>query len=376
VFYAQGANQRAHRNPTDCPIAATASPQKKSDQAPVSESPRKAPSHYDSHLFQCHPHPVFSTIAIFSLLAAQSSLIAQQHHHHDAETGDPNATIEKFGAVSMPISCAADVQIPFERGIALMHSFWYEEAVKQFKAVAIADPQCAMAQWGLAMTEWRPFWDGMPDSRRKAGIAEIDKAAALNASTDRERRYIAALSGYMHADPAHNAAALHAYDDAMASLHPAYPDDVEATAFYGLALAASIGTQDPVGDARKTLAILEPGFAAYPDHPGFAHYIIHTCDSPQLAQRYAAIAPSSAHALHMPGHIFARLGMWQQDIDSNEASVRASEDAIKNHQSGATHELHAYEFLLWGDEFIESPWEIEHIGDSFIPSCRHFAKAS
>jgi hypothetical protein len=297
---------------------------------------------------------VFSTITIFSPLASQPSLIAQQHHHHDAETGDPNAAIEKFGAVSMPISCAADQQLPFERGIALMHSFWYEEAVKQFQAVATADPQCAMAQWGLAMTEWRPFWDGMPDSRRQVGIAEIDKATALNPKTDREHRYIAALNGYLHADPAHNDAALHTYDDTMAALHAAYPDDVEATAFYGLALAASIGTQDPVGDARKALAVLEPGFAAHPDHPGFAHYIIHTCDSPQLAlealpaaQRYAAIAPSSAHALHMPGHIFARLGMWQQDIDSNEASVRASEDAIENHQSGGTHELHAYEFLLY-----------------------------
>ncbi|WP_254061420.1 hypothetical protein [Granulicella sp. L60] len=254
----------------------------------------------------------------------------------------------------MPISCAATVEAPFERGIALMHSFWYEEAQKQFQAVAAADPQCAMAQWGLAMTEWRPFWDGMPDERRKAGIVEINKATALNAKTDRERRYIAALSGYLHADAAQNEKALHVYDDAMNALHTAYPDDVEATAFYGLALAASIGTQDPVGDARKALAVLEPGFAAHPDHPGFAHYIIHTCDSPQLAreglpaaEKYAAIAPSSAHALHMPGHIFARLGMWQEDIDSDEASVLASEQAAKNHQSGVTHELHAYEFLLY-----------------------------
>jgi len=287
-----------------------------------------------------------------------TSLLAQQHHHHGAEGGDANAAIEKFGQVHMPISCAASVQAPFERGIALMHSFWYEEAVKQFQAIATSDPQCAMAQWGLAMAEWRPFWDGLPDDRRKAGVAEIDKATALNAKTDRERRYIAALSGYLHADhgdPAQNDKALHAYDDAMSALHTAYPDDVEATAFYGLALSASIDpTKDPVADARKALAVLEPGFRAHPDHPGFAHYIIHTCDSPQLArealpaaEKYASIAPSSAHALHMPGHIFARLGMWQKDIDSDEASVHASESAEQHHLGGITHQIHAYEFLIY-----------------------------
>jgi hypothetical protein len=211
-----------------------------------------------------------------------------------------------------------------------------------------------MAQWGIAMTEWRPLWDGMPDARRNAGIVEIDKATALHPKTDRERRYIAALSGYLHADPSQSSKALNDYNDAMGALYKAYPDDVEAQAFYGLglAIAASAGSQDPVGDARKALAVLEPGFEAHPDHPAFAHYIIHTCDNPQLArealpaaEKYASIPTSSAHALHMPGHIFARLGMWQQDIDSNEASVRASELAEKNHQAGVAHELHAYDFL-------------------------------
>jgi tetratricopeptide (TPR) repeat protein len=291
---------------------------------------------------------------ILTLLASSTAVTAQQHHHHGAEGGDANAVLEKLGAVHMPISCAASVQASFERGIALLHSFWYEEALKQFQSVAAADPQCAMAQWAIAMTEWRPFWDGMPDDRRKTGIAEIDKAMALHPRTDREQRYIAALSSYLHADLSPNEKAVHAYADAMGALHTAYPDEVEAQAFYGLALAASIGQEDPVGDARKALAVLEPGFEAHPDHPGFAHYIIHTCDSPQMArkglpaaEKYAAIAPSSAHALHMPGHIFARLGMWQEDIDSDEASVRASEYAEKHHLGGVTHELHAYEFLIY-----------------------------
>ncbi|WP_254063751.1 hypothetical protein [Granulicella sp. S190] len=313
---------------------------------------RRIPSNIPVSLVSL-PMKFFTKLSLLSLMASSTALMGQ-HQHHGAEGGDANAAIEKFGSIHMPISCAASTQAPFERGIALMHSFWYEEARKQFQAVATTDPQCAMAQWGLAMTEWRPFWDGMPEERRKAGIVEIDKATALNVKTDRERRYIAALSGYLHADPSENERALHAYDDAMGALHTAYPDDVEAAAFYGLGLAASVGRQDPAGDSRKALAILEPEFEAHPDHPGFAHYIIHTCDSPQFAleglpaaEKYAAIAPSSAHALHMPGHIFARLGMWQEDIDSNVASVRASELAEKNHQDGIGHQMHAQEFLLY-----------------------------
>lgn len=280
---------------------------------------------------------------------------AQQHHHHGSESVSPEALL-KLGAVHFPISCSASVQAPFERGVAMLHSFWYEEARKQFISVSHSDPSCAMAQWGLAMTEWRPFWDGMPEERRKAGIAEIDAAAALHPKTDRERRYIAALSGYLNADPAQNLAAVSRYADAMGDLHAAYPSDVEAQAFYGLGLSAAavLDPKDPIAGDRKALAVLMPGFEAHPDHPGFAHYIIHTCDNPQLArealpaaEKYAAIAPASAHALHMPGHIFARLGMWQEDIAANLASVNASELAAKEHLDGVAHEMHAYEFLLY-----------------------------
>ena len=319
---------------------------------PLSAPPVPGPR--SSAVFRNNRQSILSTLALLISLVAGPSLLAQQHHH-GAEGGDANAAIEKFGAVKMPISCATSVQAPFERGIALLHSFWYEEAVKQFQAVAVADPHCAMAQWALAMSEWRPFWDGMPDDRRKAGVVEIDKATSLKPKTDREQKYIAALSGYLHSSPADGKAALQAYDDKMAALQAAYPEDVEATAFYGLALAVSVvDTQDIVADGRRALAVLEPGFQAHPDHPGFAHYIIHTCDNPQLArealpaaERYAAIAPSSAHALHMPGHIFARLGMWPEDVESNVASVHASEYAEKNHLGGVTHEIHAYEFLLY-----------------------------
>ncbi len=298
------------------------------------------------------------------------------------EMGDASS-IGSLGTVHMPISCAASVQAPFERGVALLHSFWYEEAQKQFAAVAAADPTCAIAQWGLAMTEWRPFWDGMPETRRLAGVAEIDKATALHAPTDREQRYISALSGYLHgADPEHQPAALAQYDAAMLALHTAYPDDAEATAFYGLALAASIGPNDPVGDARKALAVLLPAFEAHPDHPGYAHYIIHTCDSPQLArlalpaaEHYAAIAPASAHALHMPGHIFARLGMWSQDITSNIASAKASEFAYTHDLGGIGHEMHADEFLLYAYLQVANDAKAMQTMNGLPPLLQHLAKS-
>jgi tetratricopeptide (TPR) repeat protein len=319
----------------------------------------------------------FHALFIFTVLTSSTVLTAQQHHHHGAEGGDASAVLEKLGKVHMPISCSASVQAPFERGIALLHSFWYEEALKQFQSLAAADPQCAMAHWAIAMTEWRPFWDGMPDERRKAGIAEIDEAITLHPKADREQRYIAALNGYLHAEPSQSDKAVHAYADAMGALHTAYQDDVEAQAFYGLALA-SIGQEDPVGYASKALAVLEPGFEAHPDHPGFAHYIIHTCDSPQLAreglpaaEKYAAIAPSSPHALHMPGHIFARLGMWQEDIDSNVASVRASEYAERHHLGGVTHEIHAYEFLIYAYLQQADDANAERVLDKTEPMAAH-----
>ncbi len=296
------------------------------------------------------------SILMLLLIVVQYSAKAQSQMHHHGSEGVPPAALEKLGKVRMPISCAASTSSDFERGVAMLHSFWYEEARKEFLSVAAADPSCAMAQWGLAMTEWRPFWDGMPEERRLAGIAEIDKASRLLPATDRERRYVSSLSDYLHGNPEQNEAALAGYVKAMGTLYKAYPDDVEAQAFYGLALAtaASVNTTNPIAADRAALAVLEPGFEAHPDHPGFAHYIIHTCDNPELAhealpaaEHYAMIAPASPHALHMPGHIFARLGMWPEDISANVASVEASKLAEKDHFDGVTHEMHAYEFLLY-----------------------------
>jgi tetratricopeptide (TPR) repeat protein len=225
---------------------------------------------------------------------------AQQHHHHGAEGGDANAVLEKLGAVHMPISCAASVQAPFERGIALLHSFWYEEALKQFQSVAAADPQCAMAQWVIAMTEWRPFWDGMPAERRKTGIAEIDKAVALHPRTDREQRYIAALRSYLHADLSQNEKAVHAYADAMGALHTAYPDDVEAQAFYGLALAARYWAQASLYNAGRAPEAAENTAEAL----AFYQQLLKVTNDGAHTQRPAIIyARSFIHhsEVHVPG---------------------------------------------------------------------------
>jgi hypothetical protein len=193
-----------------------------------------------------------SLLSLFMVCFASVSLA--QHQHHGGE-GVPADALFKLGTVHFPISCSTSAQAPFERGVAMLHSFWYEEAHKEFESVTQTDPLCAMGWWGVAMTEWRPFWDGMPEDRRRAGMGEIDKAMKLPVKTDRERRYIAALNGYLYSDPAQNAAAVSIYAREMGALSAAYPDDVEAQAFYGLGLAAaaSLDQNDPA--SRPILTI-------------------------------------------------------------------------------------------------------------------------
>ena len=267
-------------------------------------------------------------------------------HHHDAT--------EKLGNVSFPISCAPDSQKPFERGVALMHSFGYEEAEAQFVEITQKDPACAMAHWGIAMSLFHQIWERPGDPSLKRGWSEIEKAQKLDARTDRERGYISALSefyrDYGTRDHMQRAAA---YSDAMGKLYQKYPNDLEAGAFYGLSLLAAEPPTDKSHAAReKTVAVLNPLFLRQPDHPGLAHYIIHACDSPEMApmgldaaRRYAAIASSSAHAVHMPSHIFARLGLWQEDIDANLKSVALAHPASEMYMHG--HELHAMHFLIY-----------------------------
>jgi hypothetical protein len=285
------------------------------------------------------------------LLGTAPALVGTEHQHEHA---GPSHAGEQLGIVAFPTSCAPSVQKPFERGVALLHSFWYEEAEKQFAQVAEQDPACAMAHWGLASSLYHQLWDRPIGARLERGAAEIGKARALEAPTERERGYIDALASfYADAGTKDHPARADAYTAAMADLYRRFPADSEAGAFYGLALLASTPPNDETfANATRAVQVLMPLLRAQPDHPGLAHYIIHACDNPTMAaqgleaaRRYATIAPSSPHAVHMPSHIFSRLGLWQESVQSNLASLDASRRADEQKLGGSDHALHAMQFL-------------------------------
>jgi len=279
-----------------------------------------------------------------TLLICSTALWSDEHHEHF----NPS---EKLGTVSFPTSCAPAVQKAFERGVALLHSFWYDEAQHQFAEVAAKDPNCAMAYWGQAMSLWHELWSRPTPADLTQGWEWMEKAQALKAKTQREHDYIDALSAFYRdgSKVDHNKRA-DAYSAAMQKVYERYPDDHEAAAFYALSLLASGPDEDlNLTNERKAIAVLNKLFAAEPDHPGVTHYLIHACDNPLLAdqglaaaRRYASVAPSSAHALHMPSHIFARLGLWQEDINSNLASIAASKGQMG---MANAHQLHPMDFL-------------------------------
>ena len=270
------------------------------------------------------------------------------------QLGQPAAG-EKLGTVEFSISCAPPVRAAFVRGVALLHDFWYQEAQRQFELIVKSDPDCSMAHWGVAMSVFHQIWERPDESTLALGWREMQAAQRHPAKTAREREYVTALSRFFRPDKRDFQARIEDYAAAMAKLYKDYPRDTDAGAFYALALlAASAPNDTSLTQERKALAVLNPLFARYPDHPGVVHYIIHACDTPSLAQdglvaarHYGEIAASAPHAVHMPGHIFSRLGLWQADIDSNEASVAASHAAEARSQSGAMDQFHSDDFLLY-----------------------------
>src|SRR5216683_1212432 len=262
-----------------------------------------------------------------SILTLSSSCFAQNaSHHHDAD--------EKLGTVSFPISCAPATQAQFERGVALLYSFEYENADNQFQEIEKKDPSCAMIYWGEAMSLYHQIWARPPQADLKRGGELLAKATSLRPPAARERDYIQALTVfYADTDKLDHQKRADAYTKAMSGVYQRNPNDREATVFYALSLLAS----GPDHDANHTndklaVGILTKLFDEQPEHPGIAHYIIHACDNPEMAslalpaaRKYASIAPSSAHAVHMPSHIFARLGLWQDDINSNVAAIRVAD---------------------------------------------------
>ena len=281
--------------------------------------------------------------AVFAGFVAPA--VAQHEHAHPA--GDPS----KLGKVNFPISCDPAVQPQFISAVAMLHSFWYEKASDTFARVAEKDPACGMAYWGIAMTYYHPIWEAPGPADLKAGVAAVEKARSVGAKSQRERDYIGATETfYVDSDKIDHRIRALAYEKAMEQLQARYPDDREAAVFYALALLATAPPTDKTYvNQRKAGSILEPIFVEQPEHPGVAHYIIHAYDYPPLAdralaaaRRYARIAPDSPHALHMPSHIFTRLGLWDESIDSNLASAASAE---RNNAPG--NELHAKDYQIY-----------------------------
>jgi tetratricopeptide (TPR) repeat protein len=260
---------------------------------------------------------------------------------------------EKLGRVSFPISCAPGVQDQFNRGVALLHSFAYTTAEHTFQEVADQDPKCAMAHWGMAMTYFHQLWEPSltPATTISIGQKEIQEAQSIAGGTKRERQFIHALDAvYRDAATTPYRTRASNYEHAMSDLARENPKDVEAQVFYALALLSNASPSDKTHAKQKqAVALLEPLDRAYPDHPGIPHYLIHACDNAELAPKglqparaYSKIAPSAPHALHMPSHIFTRLGLWDDSIASNLAAQKVA------HQQGDTgEELHAMDYLVY-----------------------------
>ena len=284
------------------------------------------------------------TLPLAILLAVNPLAIAQAHEHPATEI---------LGTVNFQTSCAAMVQPQFNRAVALMHSFQFGPAINGFHAVLAADPSCAIAWWGIALSNWgNPFAAALKSpAMLDAGLKAIEQGRAVQPKTERERAYIEAVS-HLYSDPVHTSQHLRqvAYEEAMASVSAANPSDTEAAIFYALALASAADPSDKTyAKQLQAGAILDRLFTQYPDHPGLAHYIIHTYDVPALAsrasvaaQRYSAIAPSTAHALHMPSHTFTRLGNWKASIATNLASAASAHQANQ-----PADELHASDYLVY-----------------------------
>jgi tetratricopeptide (TPR) repeat protein len=265
---------------------------------------------------------------------------------------------EMFGTVSFTASVPENLQKDFNIGIALLYSFEYDESEKMFAKVIDKAPECAMAYWGVAMSNFHPLWAPPTAAELKKGMQAIGIARSIKNKTQRESEYIEAVARfYENADQLDHLSRLVRFEKAMESVYKTYPDDLEASVFYALALNAAADPADKkYTNQRKAFDLLNPIFQKAPLHPGIAHYIIHNCDYPELAElalpaarKYAKIAPSSAHAQHMPSHIFTRLGYWDECIQSNlvaasSAQCYAEQVKLNGHWD---EELHCLDYLVY-----------------------------
>jgi tetratricopeptide (TPR) repeat protein len=264
-------------------------------------------------------------------LAGASAGAAQEHRH----TGDP----ARLGKVDFPVTCAAEVQPRFERAVAMLHSFWFGAADAAFKEIIAADPKCAMAYWGTAVTlQGNPMTRVSPPATAlQEGLAAAQRAGELAATAShREQMYVAAVLAYYRDHATRDQATrMKSLEESLETLAQMHPEDMEAAIFYARTLVANAPPNDQTfAKQLQAAGIMQPLFDRHPDHPGLAHYLIHAYDVPQLASRathaaqaYSAIAPAAPHALHMPTHIFTRLGHWDESIEMNTRSARAEPDS-------------------------------------------------
>jgi tetratricopeptide (TPR) repeat protein len=305
-------------------------------------------------------HPVAAKLSVLIACVFASAAFA---------TAAMGAGPEQLGQVHFPVSCAAEAQPKFHRAMALYHSFAWKKAQQAFAEIAHLDPKCGMAWWGLAMVAAdNPF--GWPlGLKLPEGAEAIQKAQEVGAGTARERHYIAALEHLYqgHGTTPHRARAL-AYEEAMEKLAERYPDDVEARILYALTVSGNHELNDKTfARPLKAAAVLTPLFASHPQHPGVAHYLIHSYDYPPIAhkgleaaQRYAQVAPAAAHAQHMPSHIFTRVGYWRESIAANQRSVQTAEGDTRYMAHGMDYMVYAYLQLA------EDAWAAKVLGDAGI----------
>jgi hypothetical protein len=280
--------------------------------------------------------------------------------------------------VDFAISCGSTSQEAFKHAVWTLHSFWYPEALAEFTAIAASEPSCAMAYWGIAMSHWYPLWYPPSPDGLKAGSEAVAKAMAAPTQTSREADYIAAIAAFYRDNNMldHQTRAV-AYEKAMEQVYERYPEDREAAVFYALALNASALKADKTfANQRKAAAILNKIWKEEPNHPGVVHYLIHSDDSPEFAAAgldaaicYSKIAPDVPHALHMPSHIFTRLGMWQQSIDSNRAAHRAALDYVHRGRGSGSYDqetLHTMDYLEYAYLQIAQDGPAKEVVDELI----------
>lgn len=290
-------------------------------------------------------------LASFAFAAGAVPALAHEDHEHVA------VSAEKLGTVHFEITAAADKQKAFDRAVALLHSFEYEEAEAGFRKIVDSDPGCAMALWGIAMCNYHPIWGPTTQADFLRGQAASEKALQVGGKTDREKAYMDAIAAYYKGADRDFPTRKKAYEGAMAGLHERFPDDMEGTIFYALSILGNAPTTDKTfAKQKQAAALLNAVLPKAPNHPGVAHYLIHSLDYPPLAdlalpaaRAYAKIAPSAPHAQHMPSHIFTRLGFWEESIQSNLAAAMAARAQMARTHPGATYfeELHAMDYLTY-----------------------------